>query len=266
MLAACCTRNVYAGALASIAIREAMALATGVDRTVILMVEDVGLCGGAFQMPPDLADRFGPDGRADFGIGRRRGAVGAALTGLKPIFDIPFSDFAMLAIEQIVNQAAKLRFLLGSRAAVLVVFRLPSGSGTRAAAQHSQSIEVCSGHASGLKVLQPSSPEAAKVMLTAVPADPNPDPAMIFEHKLARNEARRDRRPLRRSRRAAVTTGTGRREIHHAGANRRAALPQHMTVTLSCFRVRRRNRPHCMQEQPCRSGWCRRWRSLPPAA
>lgn len=165
---------------------------------MILMVEDVDLCGGAFQMPPDLADRFGPDGRADFGIGRRRGAVGAALTGLKPIFDIPFSDFAMLAIEQIVNQAAKLRFLLGSRAAVLVVFRLPSGSGTRAAAQHSQSIEVCSGHASGLKVLQPSSPEAAKVMLTAVPADPNPDPAMIFEHKLARNEARRDRRPLRR--------------------------------------------------------------------
>jgi pyruvate dehydrogenase E1 component beta subunit len=87
-----------------------------------------------------------------------------------------------LAMEQIVNQAAKLRCMLGGEASVPVVFRMPSGSGTGAAAQHSQSIEAWFGHVPGLKVLQPSTPEDAKGMLLAALADP--DPVMIFEHKL----------------------------------------------------------------------------------
>jgi pyruvate dehydrogenase E1 component beta subunit len=93
-----------------------------------------------------------------------------------------------LAMEQIVNQAAKLRYMLGGEASVPVVFRMPSGSGTGAAAQHSQSIEAWFGHVPGLKVLQPSTPEDAKGMLLAALADPDPDPdpdpVMIFEHKL----------------------------------------------------------------------------------
>ncbi|MFM2355895.1 MAG: acetoin dehydrogenase TPP-dependent beta chain [Pseudomonadota bacterium] len=167
------------------AIREAMAIALEADPTVILMGEDIGVYGGAFQVTLDLVDRFGPDRVMDTPISELGGAgvaVGAALTGLKPIFEFQFSDFAMLAMEQIVNQAAKLRYMLGGEASVPVVFRLPSGSGTGAAAQHSQSIEAWFGHVPGLKVLQPSTPEDAKGMLLAALADP--DPVMIFEHKL----------------------------------------------------------------------------------
>ncbi len=167
------------------AIREAMAIAMEADPTVILMGEDIGVYGGAFQVTLDLIDRFGPERVMDTPISELGGAgvaVGAALTGLKPIFEFQFSDFAMLAMEQIVNQAAKLRYMLGGEASVPVVFRLPSGSGTGAAAQHSQSIEAWFGHVPGLKVLQPATPEDAKGMLLAALADP--DPVMIFEHKL----------------------------------------------------------------------------------
>lgn len=167
------------------AIREAMAIAMQADPAVILMGEDIGTYGGAFQVTLDLIDRFGPDRVMDTPISELGGAgvaVGAALTGLKPIFEFQFSDFAMLAMEQIVNQAAKLRYMLGGEASVPVVFRMPSGSGTGAAAQHSQSIEAWFGHVPGLKVLQPSTPEDAKGMLLAALADP--DPVMIFEHKL----------------------------------------------------------------------------------
>ena len=167
------------------AIREAMAIAMEADPSVILMGEDIGVYGGAFQVTLDLVDRFGPDRVMDTPISELGGAgvaVGAALTGLKPIFEFQFSDFAMLAMEQIVNQAAKLRYMLGGEASVPVVFRLPSGSGTGAAAQHSQSIEAWFGHVPGLKVLQPATPEDAKGMLLAALADP--DPVMIFEHKL----------------------------------------------------------------------------------
>lgn len=167
------------------AIREAMALAMEADPTVILMGEDIGTYGGAFQVTLDLIDRFGPDRVMDTPISELGGAgvaVGAALTGLKPIYEFQFSDFAMLAMEQIVNQAAKMRYMLGGEASVPVVFRLPSGSGTGAAAQHSQSIEAWFGHVPGLKVLQPATPEDAKGMLLAALADP--DPVMIFEHKL----------------------------------------------------------------------------------
>lgn len=167
------------------AIREAMALAMEADPAVILMGEDIGVYGGAFQVTLDLVDRFGPDRVMDTPISELGGAgvaVGAALTGLKPIFEFQFSDFATLAMEQIVNQAAKLRYMLGGEASVPVVFRMPAGSGTGAAAQHSQSLEAWFGHVPGLKVIQPSIPEDAKGMLLAALADP--DPVLVFEHKL----------------------------------------------------------------------------------
>lgn len=167
------------------ALREAMSIALEQDPTVILMGEDIGVYGGAFQVTLDLIDRFGPERVMDTPISELGGAgvaVGAALTGLKPIFEFQFSDFAGLAMEQIVNQAAKLRYMLGGEAAVPVVFRMPAGSGTGAAAQHSQSLEAWFGHVPGLKVVQPSTPEDAKGLLLAALADP--DPVLVFEHKL----------------------------------------------------------------------------------
>jgi acetoin:2,6-dichlorophenolindophenol oxidoreductase subunit beta len=167
------------------AIREAMAIALEMDPSVILMGEDIGIYGGAFQVTLGLVERFGPDRVMDTPISELGGAgvaVGAAMTGLKPIFEFQFSDFAALAMEQIVNQAAKMRYMLGGEASVPVVFRMPAGSGTGAAAQHSQSLEAWFGHVPGLKVVQPSTPEDAKGLLLAALADP--DPVLIFEHKL----------------------------------------------------------------------------------
>ena len=167
------------------ALREAMAIALETDPRVILMGEDIGVYGGAFQVTGDLIERFGPDRVMDTPISELGGAgvaVGAALTGLRPIFEFQFSDFATLAMEQIVNQAAKMRYMLGGEASVPLVFRMPSGSGTGAAAQHSQSFEAWFGHVPGLKVVQPSTPHDAKGLLLAALADP--DPVIVFEHKL----------------------------------------------------------------------------------
>ena len=167
------------------AIQEAMAIAMEQDERVFLMGEDIGVYGGAFQVTGDLLHRFGPDRVMDTPIselGAAGVAVGAALAGMRPIFEFQFSDFATLAMEQIVNQAAKMRFMLGGEVSVPLVMRLPSGSGTGAAAQHSQSLEAWFAHVPGLKVVQPSTPHDAKGCLLAAIADP--DPVMIFEHKL----------------------------------------------------------------------------------
>ncbi|ASP83070.1 alpha-ketoacid dehydrogenase subunit beta [Sinorhizobium meliloti] len=167
------------------AIQEAMAIAMEADERVILMGEDIGVYGGAFQVTGDLIERFGPDRVMDTPISELGGAgvaVGAAVTGLRPIFEFQFSDFAALAMEQIVNQAAKIRYMLGGAVSVPVVMRFPAGSGTGAAAQHSQSLEAWLGHVPGLKVIQPATPYDVKGMLLAAVADP--DPVMIFEHKL----------------------------------------------------------------------------------
>lgn len=167
------------------AIQEAMALAMEADERVFLMGEDIGVYGGAFQVTGDLVERFGPERVMDTPISELGGAgvaVGAAVTGLRPIFEFQFSDFATLAMEQIVNQAAKMRYMLGGAVSVPLVMRFPAGSGTGAAAQHSQSLEAWLGHVPGLKVIQPATPHDAKGMLLAAVADP--DPVMIFEHKL----------------------------------------------------------------------------------
>ena len=167
------------------AIREAMDIALSADESVVLMGEDIGVYGGAFQVTGDLVHKYGEDRVMDTPISELGGAgvaVGAAMTGLKPIFEFQFSDFAALAMEQIVNQAAKIRYMLGGSVSVPVVMRFPAGSGTGAAAQHSQSIEAWLGHVPGLKVVQPSTPADAKGLLLA--ALEAPDPVMIFEHKI----------------------------------------------------------------------------------
>ncbi len=167
------------------AIRDALAIALAEDERVVLMGEDIGVYGGAFQVSGDLVHRFGEDRVIDTPISELGGAgmaVGAALTGLRPIYEFQFSDFATLAMEQIVNQAAKLRFMLGGAVSVPLVMRFPAGSGTGAAAQHSQSLEAWFGHVPGLKVVQAATPYDAKGLLLAALDDP--DPVMLFEHKL----------------------------------------------------------------------------------
>ena len=167
------------------AIQEALAIAMERDSRVFLMGEDIGVYGGAFQVTGDLVHRFGESRVIDTPISELGGAgvaVGAALLGRRPVFEFQFSDFATLAMEQIVNQAAKIRFMLGGKASVPLVMRFPSGSGTGAAAQHSQSLEAWLAHIPGLKVVQPSTPHDAKGMMLAAIEDP--DPVMFFEHKL----------------------------------------------------------------------------------
>ena len=167
------------------AIQEALAQAMEADERVFLMGEDIGVYGGAFQVTGDLVHRFGEDRVMDTPIaelGAAGVAVGAALAGSRPVFEFQFSDFATLAMEQIVNQAAKIRFMLGGKVSVPLVMRFPAGSGTGAAAQHSQSLEAWLAHVPGLKVVQPSTPHDAKGLLLAAIDDP--DPVMVFEHKL----------------------------------------------------------------------------------
>src|SRR5271167_77275 len=169
----------------AMAIQEAMAIAMEADDRVFLMGEDIGVYGGAFQITGDLVHRFGEERVMDTPISELGGAgvaVGAALTGMRPVFELQFSDFSTLAMEQIVNQAAKLRYMLGGSVSVPLVVRMPSGSGTGAAAQHSQSLEAWFAHVPGLKVVEPTTPHDAKGMLLAAIADP--DPVIIFEHKL----------------------------------------------------------------------------------
>jgi pyruvate dehydrogenase E1 component beta subunit len=167
------------------AIREAMDIAMAQDERVILMGEDIGVYGGAFAVTGDLIEKYGMDRVMDTPISELGGAgvaVGAAMTGLRPIFEFQFSDFATLGMEQIVNQAAKIRYMLGGAVSVPVVMRFPSGSGTGAAAQHSQSLEAWTAHVPGLKVVQPATPADAKGLLLAALEDP--DPVMIYEHKI----------------------------------------------------------------------------------
>ncbi len=167
------------------ALQEAMAQAMEADDRVFLMGEDIGIYGGAFGVTGDLVERFGADRVIDTPIaelGSAGVAVGAALCGSRPVLEFQFSDFATLAMEQIVNQAAKIRYMLGGAVSVPLVMRFPAGSGTGAAAQHSQSLEAWFAHVPGLKVVQPATPEDAKGLLLSAIDDP--DPVMIFEHKL----------------------------------------------------------------------------------
>jgi acetoin:2,6-dichlorophenolindophenol oxidoreductase subunit beta len=167
------------------ALNEALAQAMAADERVFIMGEDIGVYGGAFGVTGDLVHRFGEDRVMDTPIaelGSAGVAVGAAVAGSRPILEFQFSDFAGLAMEQIVNQAAKMRFMLGGKISVPLVLRMPCGSGTGAAAQHSQSLEAWFAHVPGLKVVEPSTPYDAKGLLLAAIEDP--DPVLIFEHKL----------------------------------------------------------------------------------
>src|SRR5579884_739689 len=155
------------------------------DSRVFMMGEDIGIYGGAFGVTRGLFEEFGAERVIDTPISEAAiagGAIGAALTGMRPVAEFQFSDFMGIAMDQIVNQGAKLRFMFGGKAEVPVVFRAPLGSGTGAAAQHSQSLEAWFAHVPGLKVVLPSTPADVKGLLTASMRDPNP--VVFLEHKV----------------------------------------------------------------------------------
>ena len=167
------------------AVREAMTQEMERDERVFLIGEDVGVYGGAFQVSYGMLDKFGPERILDTPItelGIAGAATGAALVGMRPIAEIMFMDFTTLASEQLVNQAAKLRFMFGGKATVPMVLRTPAGSGTGAAEHHSQSLENWFVHVPGLKVVMPSTPYDVKGLLIQSIRDDNP--VVFIEHKL----------------------------------------------------------------------------------
>ena len=178
------------------ALREAMSIAMEERPEVFILGEDIGIYGGAFGVTGDLYHRFGSERVRDTPIselGIVGTAVGAALSGMRPIVEIQFSDFTAQAMDQIVNQAAKIHFMVGGGLNVPMVLRAASGSGTGAAAQHSQSLEAWFANVPGLKVVMPSSPYDAKGLLLSAIDDPNP--VIFMEHKLLYKVAGREEVP-----------------------------------------------------------------------
>ncbi len=170
------------------ALNEALLQAMEADPTVIVIGEDIGVYGGAFGITRDLQAKFGPKRIIDTPIseaGIAGACIGAAMTGLRPVGDMQFSDFITLSMEQLVLQAAKMRYMFAGQVKVPMVMRLPGGSGTGAAAQHSGNFENWFVHVPGLKVVMPSNAYDAKGMLLAAIDDDNP--VMFFEHKLLYN-------------------------------------------------------------------------------
>jgi pyruvate/2-oxoglutarate/acetoin dehydrogenase E1 component len=155
------------------------------DETVFLLGGGIGQRGGSYKVTVNLLDEFGPKRVIDAPISEASftgAGVGAAITGTRPVVEILFVDFTSLIIDQIVNQAAKYRFMSGGKGRVPMVLRTQGGSGNGLAAQHSQSLEAWYYHVPGLKVVMPSTPYDAKGLLkTAIRDD---DPVMFIEHKL----------------------------------------------------------------------------------
>jgi len=167
------------------AIREALRQEMRSDERVFLLGEDLGVYGGAFGVTYGLLEEFGEERVRDTPISEAAivgAAVGAALTGMRPVAEIMFMDFITIAMEELVNQGAKLRFMFGGKAKVPMVLRTAAGAGTGAAAQHSQSLEAWLVHVPGLKVVMPSTPYDAKGLLLASIRDDNP--IIFVEHKL----------------------------------------------------------------------------------
>jgi len=167
------------------AIREAIDQEMARDPRVFVMGEDVGKIGGIFAATRGLQEKYGKERLRDTPISEMAiagSAVGAAITGMRPIAEIQIFDFITHMIDPIVNQAAKFRYMLGGVPKVPVVFRGPQGGGVRLAAQHSQSLEAWFCHVPGLVVMAPSTPYDAKGLLAAAVRDDNP--VIFCEHKL----------------------------------------------------------------------------------
>ena len=167
------------------ALREAMTEEMRRDPSVFLMGEDVGVFGGVFGVSAGLYDEFGEERVRDTPISEQAivgAGLGTALVGMRPIVEIMFGDFVTVAMDQVVNQAAKARYMSGGKAQVPLTIRITTGAPGSAAAQHSQSPEGWFMNVPGLKIAFPATPYDAKGLLKA--AIRGEDPVLFFEHKM----------------------------------------------------------------------------------
>jgi pyruvate dehydrogenase E1 component subunit beta len=165
------------------AIRGALREALRSDPRVFLMGEDVGRYGGAFAVSHGLLEEFGPERVRDTPLSENTfvgAGIGAALGGLRPIVEIMTVNFSLLALDQIVNNAATLRHMSGGQLSIPLVVRMATGGGRQLAAQHSHSLEGWFAHIPGIKVVAPATPADARGLLLAALEDP--DPVFVFEH------------------------------------------------------------------------------------
>ncbi|MGH4032079.1 alpha-ketoacid dehydrogenase subunit beta [Actinomycetota bacterium Odt1-20B] len=165
------------------ALREALRSALSTDERVFLMGEDVGTYGGAFGVSLGLVEEFGPERVRDTPLSESAFTgmgIGAAIAGLRPIVEIMTVNFSLLALDQILNNAATLRHMSAGQLSVPLVIRMTSGAGRQLAAQHSHSLEGWYAHIPGIRVLAPATLQDARTMLGPALADP--DPVVIFEH------------------------------------------------------------------------------------
>ncbi|CCD02352.1 pyruvate dehydrogenase E1 component subunit beta, mitochondrial (plasmid) [Azospirillum baldaniorum] len=166
------------------AVAQALNDAMAADPAVMLMGEDVAAAGGPFKATRGLLDAHGPERVRDTPISEASlvgAAVGAALTGMKPVVEIMFMDFVTLAMDAVVNQAAKARFMFGGQCSVPMVLRTPHGGGLNAGPQHSQCLEAWFAHIPGLRVVCPATVADAYSLLRA--AIEAPDPVVVVENK-----------------------------------------------------------------------------------
>jgi pyruvate/2-oxoglutarate/acetoin dehydrogenase E1 component len=167
------------------ALNEALEEEMKRDPSVIVFGEDVGLQGGVFGVTRGLQEKYGEWRVKDTPISESAlvgTALGAALTGMRPVVEIMYIDFTMVAMDQIANQVAKIRYMTGGRAAAPLVIRTQEGATSGEAAQHSQSLEALFCHIPGLKVVMPSTPYIAKGLLKSAIRDE--DPVIFIEHKM----------------------------------------------------------------------------------
>lgn len=167
------------------AVRAGLREALASDRRVFLMGEDVGRYGGSYACSHGFLDEFGPERVRDSPLSESAfvgAGIGAALGGMRPIVEVMTVNFSLLALDQILNNAATLRHMSGGQFSVPLVIRMATGGGRQLAAQHSHSLEGWYAHIPGVKVLTPATVQDARWMLPAALADP--DPVFIFEHAL----------------------------------------------------------------------------------
>lgn len=165
------------------AVRAALRHALRTDERVFLMGEDVGAYGGAFAVSMGLLEEFGPERVRNTPLsesGFVGAGIGAALGGMRPIVEVMTINFSMLALDQVVNNAATLRYMSGGQLSVPLVVRMATGGGRQLAAQHAHSLEGYYAHVPGIRALAPATVEDARGMLLAALEDP--DPVFLFEH------------------------------------------------------------------------------------
>ena len=170
------------------ALNEALSEEMRQDPRVFLMGEDIGLYGGVFRVTKDLITEFGPERVRDTPISEAGFvgiAIGAAMAGMRPVVELMFMDFALVAADQIVNQATKMRYMSGGQVSVPILIRAQQGGGRGNGAQHSQSFESWFAQVPGLKVVIPATPYDAKGLLKSAIRDGNP--VIFIEHKLLYN-------------------------------------------------------------------------------